>query len=310
MGATLQAQDVPSATINCAVRQEPKANTQLWPIRYKPLPDELLSSWLVRLAHGHGMKVQTFCNLIFGNRRQVWNRDIDRLAPGWLVETLSVHTGTPIEIARKTTLQVFEGTLYPRFHPTGTLLWIQTMQMYHRQREGLGQQYCPGCLAEDVVPYFRKTWRVSLKTFCLRHACYLLDRCHVCGASVAFHRVDMAQGALPDVALSRCHQCGEDLGSGPQHAPRIWDEDAFAAMAKIIDALDAVAAGVQTPLNNSTLAVLRHLSAMLLGQRRKLNLRAYLSECFGVEEILIDRRKRATFEAQGIELRHTIGFVA
>jgi len=25
----------------------------LWPIRYKPLPDELLSSWLVRLAHGH-----------------------------------------------------------------------------------------------------------------------------------------------------------------------------------------------------------------------------------------------------------------
>jgi hypothetical protein len=29
----------------------------LWPIRYKPFDDELLSCWLVRLAHGHGLKV-------------------------------------------------------------------------------------------------------------------------------------------------------------------------------------------------------------------------------------------------------------
>ena len=64
----------------------------LWPIHYKPLPDELLSSWLVRLAHGHGLKVQTFCNLIFGNSQQVWNRDIDRLAPTWLLDQLSYRT--------------------------------------------------------------------------------------------------------------------------------------------------------------------------------------------------------------------------
>lgn len=217
-----------------------------------------------------------------------------------------MHTGTPIEIARKTTLQVFEGTLYLRFHPTGTLLWIQTMQMYHRQREGLGQQYCPGCLAEDAVPYFRKTWRVSLKTFCLRHACYLLDRCHVCDASVAFHRVDMVQGTLSDVDLSQCHRCSEDLGKGPQHAPRIWDKEAFAALENIIGALDSGAVGEQTLLSSSTLAVLRHLSAMLLGNRHKLMLRPYLCERFGVDELYVDRRTRATFETQGIELRHTV----
>ena len=67
----------------------------LWPIRYKLLPDELLSSWLVRLAHGFGLKVQTFSNLLFGCNYQVWNRDIDRFAPDWLVEQLSSHTGTP-----------------------------------------------------------------------------------------------------------------------------------------------------------------------------------------------------------------------
>ena len=306
MGATIKTEDVPSAAIDRMACRSRGVRTALWPIRYKPLPDELLSSWLVRLAHGHGLKVQTFCNLIFGNRRQVWNRDIDRLAPDWLVEALALHTGTPMEVARRTTLQVFEGTLYPHFHPSGTLLWIQSMKMYHRQREGLGQQYCPACLATDAVPYFRKTWRVSLKTYCLRHGCYLLDRCHACGASVAFHRVDIDRDETEEAALSRCHRCGESLGNGPRRSPRLWDDEAFMAMSRIIGALDAVTLGERTPLSPSTLAVLRHLCAMLLGRRRKLRLRAYLAERFGVAEPAVDSRKRSVIESQDVEMRHTV----
>ncbi|MDA8522951.1 TniQ family protein [Acidovorax sp. NCPPB 4044] len=306
MGASLQTEDVPQAAVDRTACRSRGAHTELWPIRYKPLPDELLSSWLVRLAHGHGLKVQTFCNLIFGNRRQVWNRDIDRLAPDWLVEALALHTGTPIEIARRTTLKVFEGTLYPHFHPSGTLLWIQTMKVYHRQCEGLGQQYCPACLSADTVPYFRKTWRVSLKTFCLQHGCYLLDRCHACRAPVAFHRVDMDRGETEAAALARCHRCGEDLSNGPRCPPRIWDEEAFTALSRIIGALDSATLGEQTPLSPSTLAVLRHLGAMLLGRRRKLCLRAYLSELFAVAEPKVDSRKRPVIESQGIEMRHTV----
>lgn len=106
----------------------------LWPIRYKPLPDELLSCWLVRLAHGHGLKVQTFCNLIFGNQRQVWNRDIDRLAPTWLVDELILRTGISPELAWGTTLRAYEGVLYPKFRLAGTLQWILTLKLYHRTR--------------------------------------------------------------------------------------------------------------------------------------------------------------------------------
>ncbi len=60
----------------------------LLPVHLKPLPDELLSSWLVRIAHGHGMKLQTFCAVIFGREKSIWNRDIDKLAPEWLVMRL------------------------------------------------------------------------------------------------------------------------------------------------------------------------------------------------------------------------------
>src|SRR6202035_476121 len=95
--------------------------SSLWPIHYKPLPDELLSCWLVRLAHGHGLKVQTFCNQIFGSHLQVWNRDIDRLAPTWLLNELSHRTGTSAEAALNSTLRVYEGRLYRKFRSTGSL---------------------------------------------------------------------------------------------------------------------------------------------------------------------------------------------
>ena len=306
MGTALKTKDVPSSHVNRVVRMSAAAHIALWPIRYKPLPDELLSSWLVRLAHGHGLKVQTFCNLIFGNRRQVWNRDIDRLAPSWLVETLAQRTGTSIEVARRTTLQVFEGTLYPRFHASGTLQWIQTMQMYHRQREGLGQQYCPTCLATDAVPYFRKTWRVSLKTFCLLHGCCLLDRCHACGASVAFHRVDVTKGVLDDVSLSKCFQCGESLGSGPHNFPLVWDQDAYDAIVKLISALDEATLGQETQLAPCTLAVLRHLTSMLLGRRRNQHLLTYLSNHFGVKDLSVTSSKRVVIESQDVHIRHAV----
>jgi len=285
----------------------PGTGGKLWPIRYKPLPDELLSSWLVRLAHGHGLKVQTFCNLIFGNRRQVWNRDVDRLAPSWLVETLAERTGTPLEVAQRTTLRVFEGTLFKQFHSSGTLTWVQTMRMYHRKRQGFAQQFCPVCLRRDATPYFRKTWRVALKTFCVQHECKLLDRCHACGSSVAFHRVDMAQsGRLGKVSISHCHRCEMELGCGPRGRPLVLDKEAFGILTQIIAALDAVSAGQRTPLEHNTLAVMRHLTIMMLSRRRKLRLGDYLTDRFGEAPLQIAQPSRPSVETQCQETRHML----
>jgi hypothetical protein len=281
--------------------------TPLWPIRYKPLPDELLSCWLVRLAHGHGMKVQTFCNLLFGNRLQVWNRDIDRLAPAWLLDALVLHTGTPFDVAYGTTLRVFEGLLYPKFRLSGHLPWIQNLQMYHRTRQGFGQQYCPACLASDEVPYFRKTWRLSLKTFCVTHHCQLLDRCQACGAAVSFHRMDMGRAELrPDAPLSACHACGFHLASAPREPPRVIDEEAFGALANIVDAVDAVATGGVSDLQAGTLAVLRHMTVMMLSKKRKLHLLEYMAGLFGEPTPEIAAGSRPTIEAQSLTTRHAL----
>lgn len=47
------------------------------PIKLKPLKDEILSSWLIRLSIANGMEPTSFTNAIFDEQR-FWNKDVDR----------------------------------------------------------------------------------------------------------------------------------------------------------------------------------------------------------------------------------------
>ena len=67
---------------------------KMWPAHPKPLPDELLSSWIVRVAEANAIKLQTLSWMLFGNGVSPWNRDIDRNAPRWLIDVLCEHTGS------------------------------------------------------------------------------------------------------------------------------------------------------------------------------------------------------------------------
>lgn len=281
----------------------------LWPIRYKPLPDELLSSWVVRLAHGHGLKVQTFCNLIFGNRHQVWNRDIDRLGPDWLVNELSARTGTPLAIAYGTTLRAYEGWLYPRFKASGALQWIQTLKMYHRKFEGFGLQYCSQCLREGPEPYFRKSWRVTFNTVCVRHQCMLRDRCPNCGAGVAFHRRDMGHGdvVLAD-SMAGCHQCGFDLGEAGAEPIISYDVQASDWHAGLCEQLTSPDSAQSIELDS--FGVMRQFSMLLTSRYPTVKLHAHVCDQLGVLEMQLATGRVATETRSQHERHHLIQLVA
>ena len=275
----------------------------LWPIRYKPLPDELLSSWLVRLAHGHGLKVQTFCNLIFGNRLQVWNRDIDRLGPNWLVNELSARTGKPLAMAYGTTLRAYEGWLYPRFKASGALQWIQTLKMYHRKFEGFGLQYCPQCLREAPEPYFRKSWRVAFNTICIRHQCMLRDRCPNCGKGVAFHRRDMGHGDVVVAdSIAGCHQCGFELSEGGAEPIISYDLQASDWHAGLCGQLTRPDSA-QPVIELDTFGVMRQLAMLLTSQYPTAKLHAHVCNQLGVPEMQVIKG-RIAIETRPLHERH------
>ncbi len=275
----------------------------LWPIHYKPLPDELLSCWLVRLAHGHGLKVQTFCNLIFGNQRQIWNRDMDRLAPTWLIDELSQRTATSSEVAWNTTLRSYERLLYRKFKASGALQWILALKLYHRKREGYGLQYCPTCLAEDAIPYYRKRWRIAFYTVCTKHHTMMQDRCPHCAAGVAFHRLDIANGDAIDAGtLAFCHGCGFDLRLAPAVEPLSYDENAAALLLDACTVLDAGQVGdYQWDLGRYS--VLHQLCMILTSKYRHVSLREFVLDQIEYPDIHL-ATGRISLEMRSIEERH------
>lgn len=176
----------------------------LWPIHLKPRPDELLSSWLMRLTRAYVTTPHTFVHKLWPDIA-VWNRDPDRLAPMAIVEDLARHTGVSIQRAFNTTLRAYEGVVFEHLVVNGLTPWILPLRIWHRLHLRCGQQYCPACLAQDEQ-YFRRRWRLSLVTGCTEHELVLLDCCPRCGAPVNFHR---AAYWIP--RLSSCYRCGEDL---------------------------------------------------------------------------------------------------
>lgn len=198
---------------------------KLWPAHPKPLPDEILSSWIVRVAEANAIKLQTLCWMLFGNARSPWNRDVDRSAPKWLLKVMCERTGTNYWDAYHTTLTTYRTILYPSRQRSGQLRWILPIGIFAMTRRKYGQQFCPQCLAGDETPYFRKIWRVALFTFCPVHQVSLYDACPCCKAPVVFHRRDFGIEIEKAVSISCCYACGFDFRAAVRVEPVFPSEE-------------------------------------------------------------------------------------
>ena len=187
-----------------------------WPAYEDPQPDELFSSWLTRLAHLHGLKVETFCKL-YWKELTFWNRDIDRFYFEKVSAVFLAKSRVTPDKLRNTFLSSFEGRLFETTTYKTNQNWIIPLGIYHRTRNGYGQMYCPRCLYNDEEvnkPYFRKSWRLSLSIVCVKCKSWLIDRCPECSSPIVFFRNEVGlKEILPDVNISRCYQCRQKLSN-------------------------------------------------------------------------------------------------
>lgn len=179
----------------------------LLPIIVKPLPNELLSSWIIRYAKALKTKSHTFCKFIFPEQN-VWNADIDLYPSDDFLKELVMKTGL-------TETQVYNTTL-KSYHPNLFVEWSTSLflpiRIFHRTRKGNGLMACPSCFKKDAIPYFRKEWRVAFMVSCPECQTMLIDHCPKCKSPIAFHRLEVGSKELPlekDICL--CYKCGFDL---------------------------------------------------------------------------------------------------
>lgn len=179
--------------------------------RYHPEPeeDELLSSWIIRLALAHHTDPATFVNLYLPAwKNSLWMDDVDVSAENELIEALALKSGYSHELIRGLTLKSYEGYLAERITCKSRNPFIQSLGRQCRVKVNFGLRFCPACLREDVLPYFRKRWRLSFSTACVKHKCFIIDRCPECGAALNPYR---SVRILLRSDMMHCYTCGADL---------------------------------------------------------------------------------------------------
>lgn len=180
-----------------------------WSIRLSPFPDELLSSYLVRTAHAHGMHPMRFVSSNFPGA-EVWTRDIDLSAPVPFLEEVASAAALSIDAVRSMTLaSVISGQTCRQERGSALTTWITSVGMHGRSRTRNGLQFCPLCLQVNRV--FLRTWRLTFAFACRIHRIMLEDHCRACGSPVVPHR--------SRCSTAICHRCGRPLegSAGDKH---------------------------------------------------------------------------------------------
>lgn len=169
-----------------------------WPVSIKPLPDELLSSWLHRLGIANGIAPRSFAGVLgFGDG--MWSPHLDHRLPRNVATLLCHQTHLPLGAISSMTMD--GGAI--------TAFLLPLRDNAHRNRS-TWMQYCPLCLAGDEAPYFRRQWRLASRVSCFVHTCGLRDRCPGCHAGIAtFDQADL-------VSQHFCARCGFDLRTAPK----------------------------------------------------------------------------------------------
>ena len=239
----------------------------LLPCRPKPQPDELFSSWLIRLSRTYCLQFCDFLQMV-GLARHLNNSDIDRIASDSLVRSVCKVTGTDPIIARATLLRRRMSALHnDRLRiDTPEWPWLIPIGRSHRSGAIAGFQFCPLCL-NSSEPYFRWQWRIALICCCPVHRVLLVDRCPECRASI--HASAQGLWGLRDdprmeylLRMERCRNCEFDL----RHALAVVADDSLVQRQEaLIHKLESAEKGTGAAVADH-FAVLRHIVSLIVGR--------------------------------------------
>lgn len=176
-------------------------------IRPKPQENELLSSWLVRVARAHLTHTTSFTNMHFKEYRTnvIWQRDLDIWCPDSLIKRISYKSGYSEEIIFNMTLRSLEGVVAEHITGKSNTKNIRALGNYCHIKTKGGLRFCPKCLQEDDISYFRKEWRLSFYTHCIKHLLPLLDRCINCQTPLTISK------SYQEKNFTYCYKCGFSL---------------------------------------------------------------------------------------------------
>ncbi len=174
-----------------------------WALPVPLLPDELLSSWLVRAAFAQGCDPLVLTGWLWPGWR-IWTGDPDRGLSPERNNVLEKVSGIPACAFQRTFLEDIAKRVARYYRKKRAWPWILVLGTQNRNRKS-GLLYCPACLREDPTTYYKISWRLGWHTVCEKHGIRLLDACPRCHAPLEPHRLSMGD------SMSQCARCGYAL---------------------------------------------------------------------------------------------------
>lgn len=177
-----------------------------WPLTPQILPDELLSSWLVRTALSHACTPEVLTDNAWPGYR-VWCFDLDRgLSESRLQILADLSDVSVLELTASTLAPVAHALHSDAFLRSSNLWpWVLVLGCRNHFHAG-GLQCCPVCM-DEAVPHYSIQDRLAWHTCCPLHHSLLIDRCPRCSSAL--------QPGLLHVGdtVAQCHRCNEHFSA-------------------------------------------------------------------------------------------------
>jgi hypothetical protein len=156
-----------------------------WGPTPSPRDEELLTSWLTRVAASHGQSFRAFVVDRLGVRAH--QKDLDR-APGALITHRILAAGRVSDARlRAMTLQDWQPKLGLRAVSAGVAPWILVRGARYGSHFHHGLQVCLRCLMAGSG--LRRQWRMAFVVGCIEHDGWLVDACGACNAPLSLNCV-------------------------------------------------------------------------------------------------------------------------
>ena len=158
-----------------------------------PFEDETFTSWIVRTAYAHKTHPHTFTNQYLDFRPySFFLGEPDITLTTQMINAIEQKTNNKIKI-KKLMLKTYSGYLQENIFDNPNM-FISKMK------------FCPVCLREDKVPYFRKSWRIAFYNICHKHKCHMYEECPECKS-----KIDISSMHENKLTYEFCYKCGFEL---------------------------------------------------------------------------------------------------
>lgn len=209
------------------------------PVRWRPFDDELLSSWLVRLAIGNGLTCRSMAKQALGLPNLGLLGIVDAYEKAGLLDLLVALSGISKLMLRNLTFYDVEWRAPGAIASADTIVYGE-MVLRRAMLGAVGlrahgaYRACIQCWQGDSSPYIRKVWRQYFTTVCPKHKIPLSPHCNRCGTSFnGSFAPYLSRTKYFQSELSVCRWCGFDVRNQATYSAAEWsfpkhiDPDAF-----------------------------------------------------------------------------------